>query len=245
MTIIYKEVKSHTNADGLSRLPLDNVKGNPAYDPEVEARIPIHFMEIDRKKNIRFPELVPEGGTPDSGNTSSEGTETAILGISSSGIHTELFNAMMKTYAKHKQCGILLQLLQQKYRSPQLESQLEEPWLRQSHINDRDPKFTSKFLTKLYEILGTKLAFSTAYHPQNNGLTERIIQKMEDILRRFCAYGMGYKDHEGYTHDCTTFLPEFQLAYNTSDHSTTEKTPALVEKVWNPLLPVDHLKKIL
>ncbi|MBW0576411.1 hypothetical protein O181_116126 [Austropuccinia psidii MF-1] len=36
----------------------------------------------------------------------------------------------MKTYAKHKQCGILLQLLQQKYRSPELESQSEEPWLR-------------------------------------------------------------------------------------------------------------------
>ncbi|MBW0510323.1 hypothetical protein O181_050038 [Austropuccinia psidii MF-1] len=36
----------------------------------------------------------------------------------------------MMTYAKHKQCGILLQLLQQKYRSPELESQLEEPWLR-------------------------------------------------------------------------------------------------------------------
>ncbi|MBW0589379.1 hypothetical protein O181_129094, partial [Austropuccinia psidii MF-1] len=36
----------------------------------------------------------------------------------------------MKTYAKHKQCGILLQLLQQKYRSPELESQLEETWLR-------------------------------------------------------------------------------------------------------------------
>ncbi|MBW0527501.1 hypothetical protein O181_067216 [Austropuccinia psidii MF-1] len=36
----------------------------------------------------------------------------------------------MKTYAKRKQCGILLQLLQQKYRSPELEAQLEEPWLR-------------------------------------------------------------------------------------------------------------------
>ncbi|MBW0487128.1 hypothetical protein O181_026843 [Austropuccinia psidii MF-1] len=92
-------------------------------------------------------------------------------------------------------------------------------------------------------MLGIKLPFSTAYHPQNNGLAERIFQKMEDILRIFCAYGMGYKYHEGYTHDCTTFLPEVQMAYNTSDHSTTEKTPALVEKVWNPLLPVDHLKK--
>ncbi|MBW0474266.1 hypothetical protein O181_013981 [Austropuccinia psidii MF-1] len=39
MTIIYKEGKSHTNADGLSRWPLDNVKSNPAYEPEVAAEI--------------------------------------------------------------------------------------------------------------------------------------------------------------------------------------------------------------
>ncbi|MBW0501797.1 hypothetical protein O181_041512 [Austropuccinia psidii MF-1] len=41
----------------------------------------------------------------------------------------------MKKYAKHKQCGILLQLLQQKYRSPELESQLEESWLREYKDN--------------------------------------------------------------------------------------------------------------
>ncbi|MBW0486583.1 hypothetical protein O181_026298 [Austropuccinia psidii MF-1] len=68
---------------------------------------------------------------------------------------------------------------------------------------------------------------------------------MEDILRRFCAYGMEYKDHEGYTNDWVTLLPAVQLAYNTSQHSTTGKSPSLVEKVWNPLLPVDHLKKNL
>ncbi|MBW0535467.1 hypothetical protein O181_075182 [Austropuccinia psidii MF-1] len=50
---------------------------------------------------------------------------------------------------------------------------------------------------------------------------------MEDILRRFCAYGMEYKDHEEYTHDWVTFLPAVQLAHNTSQHSTTGKTPAL------------------
>ncbi|MBW0552145.1 hypothetical protein O181_091860 [Austropuccinia psidii MF-1] len=94
-------------------------------------------------------------------------------------------------------------------------------------------------------MLGTKLAFSTAYHPQTDGLAERMIQTMEDILRRFCAYGMEYKDHEGYTHDWVTLLPAVQLAYNISQHSTTGKSPCLVEKVWNPLLPVDHLKKNL
>ncbi|MBW0498975.1 hypothetical protein O181_038690 [Austropuccinia psidii MF-1] len=89
MTIISKEGRIHTNADGLSRWPLDNVKSNPAYDPEVAAKIPIHFMEIDRRKNFRFSEWAPESGTPDSGATGSEGTENSVLGISSSELHNE------------------------------------------------------------------------------------------------------------------------------------------------------------
>ncbi|MBW0574798.1 hypothetical protein O181_114513 [Austropuccinia psidii MF-1] len=115
---------------------MDNFKSNPAYDPEVAAKIPIHLMEINRK-NFRFSEWAPESSTLDSGNTDSEGKETPILGISSSEMHNEFFSALQKSYAKHKQCGILLQLLQQKYRSPELESQLEEPWLR----DYKDKKF--------------------------------------------------------------------------------------------------------
>ncbi|MBW0529407.1 hypothetical protein O181_069122 [Austropuccinia psidii MF-1] len=118
MTIIYKEGKRHINADGLSRWPLDNDKSNPAYYPEVAAKIPIHFMGIDRRKNFRFSEWAPGSGNPESGDTDSEGTETPILVISSSKMHNKFFSAVMKTYAKHKQCGILLQLLRQKYRSP-------------------------------------------------------------------------------------------------------------------------------
>ncbi|MBW0553533.1 hypothetical protein O181_093248 [Austropuccinia psidii MF-1] len=101
-------------------------------------------------------------------------------------------------------------------------------------ISDRDPKFTSEFY-----------AFSIAYHPQTDGLAERMIQTMEDVLRRFCAYGMEYKDHEGQTQDWVTLLSEAQLAYNTSQHSTTGKSPSLVEKRLKPQLPVDHLKKNL
>ncbi|MBW0503056.1 hypothetical protein O181_042771 [Austropuccinia psidii MF-1] len=59
MTIIYKEGKGHTNADGLSRLPLDNFKSNPAYDPEVAAKIPIHYIEIYGRKNFIFSEWAP------------------------------------------------------------------------------------------------------------------------------------------------------------------------------------------
>ncbi|MBW0479822.1 hypothetical protein O181_019537 [Austropuccinia psidii MF-1] len=49
-------------------------------------------------------------------------------------------------------------------------------------ISDRDTKFTSEFWKNLYEILRTKLEFSIAYHPQTDGLAERMIQTMEDIL---------------------------------------------------------------
>ncbi|MBW0463376.1 hypothetical protein O181_003091 [Austropuccinia psidii MF-1] len=290
-------------------------------------------MEIDRRKNFKFSEWAPRSGILDSGNTESEGTETPILGIFSSELRNEFFIAVMKTYAI-KQGGILLKLLPQKYRSPELESQLEEPWLRdykdnksflidgppyhrekktsaltvvdRDHIylitkeyhdcpymghisedrtkervartawcpkweqewseyintcerfrkenrkhgkktcprrkknfnsfliiadrfrkslrcltchkedtamdtallfwnniistcgvpkfiiSDRDPKFTLEFWTNFYDILGTKLEFSTAYHPQTAGLGERMTKTQEDIIRRFCAYGMDY-----------------------------------------------------
>ncbi|MBW0541187.1 hypothetical protein O181_080902 [Austropuccinia psidii MF-1] len=42
-------------------------------------------------------------------------------------------------------------------------------------ISDRDPKFKSALLTNLHRLFGTKLSFSTAYHPQTDGLAERMI----------------------------------------------------------------------
>ncbi|MBW0577802.1 hypothetical protein O181_117517, partial [Austropuccinia psidii MF-1] len=38
------------------------------------------------------------------------------------------------------------------------------------------------------------LSFSTAYNPQTDGLAERILQTLEDMIRRFCAYGIGIQD---------------------------------------------------
>ncbi|MBW0531290.1 hypothetical protein O181_071005 [Austropuccinia psidii MF-1] len=62
-------------------------------------------------------------------------------------------------------------------------------------IGDRDPKFTSEFWTNLFHIMGTKLEFFKAYHPQTDGLPERLIQTIEDIVRIFYACGIEYKDH--------------------------------------------------
>ncbi|MBW0542084.1 hypothetical protein O181_081799 [Austropuccinia psidii MF-1] len=62
--------------------------------------------------------------------------------------------------------------------------------LFQKIISDRDPKFTSALWTNLHNLVGTKLSFSTAYHPQTDGLAERMIQNLEDMIRRFCVYGI-------------------------------------------------------
>lgn len=49
-------------------------------------------------------------------------------------------------------------------------------------ITDCDPKFLSKFWTALFKKLGVKPLYSTAYHPQTDGSSERINQTVEIAL---------------------------------------------------------------
>ncbi|MBW0545998.1 hypothetical protein O181_085713 [Austropuccinia psidii MF-1] len=72
--------------------------------------------------------------------------------------------------------------------------------LFQNLISDRDPKFTSALWANIHNLFGTKLSFPTAYHPQTDGLAERMIQNLEDMIRTFCAYGLEFKDSDGFTH---------------------------------------------
>ena len=51
-----------------------------------------------------------------------------------------------------------------------------------SIVSDRDPRFSSRFWRSLQEALGTKLTFSTTFHPQTDGQTKRTIQTLEDML---------------------------------------------------------------
>ncbi|MBW0585845.1 hypothetical protein O181_125560 [Austropuccinia psidii MF-1] len=72
-----------------------------------------------------------------------------------------------------------------------------------------------------------------------------MIQTLGDMIRRFCAYGLEFKYSNGFTHDWCTLIPELELAYKTSIHVSTTKMHAMLEKRWNPTLPVDTLRKDL
>ncbi|KAG8498138.1 hypothetical protein CXB51_007053 [Gossypium anomalum] len=80
-----------------------------------------------------------------------------------------------------------------------------------SIISDRDPRFTSRFWDKLQEALGTQLYFSTAFHPQTDGQSERVIQVLEDMLR--CCI----LEFEG---NWERYLPLIEFAYNNSYQSS-------------------------
>lgn len=49
-------------------------------------------------------------------------------------------------------------------------------------VSDQDSKFTSRFWGGLQKSLSTELNFSTTFHPQTDGQSERTIQILEDML---------------------------------------------------------------
>ncbi|RVX01842.1 Transposon Ty3-I Gag-Pol polyprotein [Vitis vinifera] len=85
-----------------------------------------------------------------------------------------------------------------------------------SIVSDRDPKFTSQFWQSLQRALGTQLNFSTAFHPQTDGQSERVIQILEDMLR-VCVLDFGG--------NWANYLPLAKFAYNNSYQSSIGMAP--------------------
>nr|GFB32145.1 putative nucleotidyltransferase, ribonuclease H [Tanacetum cinerariifolium] len=78
-------------------------------------------------------------------------------------------------------------------------------------VSDRDPRFTSRFWKGLKKALGTRLKFSTAFHPQTNGQTEHTIQTLEEML---CSCALEW------TGNWDDYICLVEFAYNNSWHAS-------------------------
>ena len=85
-----------------------------------------------------------------------------------------------------------------------------------SIVSDRDPRFTSRFWQSLQAALGTDLCFSTTFHSQTDGQSERAIQILEDMLRACVLdFGESWERH----------LPLVEFAYNNNYQASIGMTP--------------------
>jgi transposase InsO family protein len=95
-------------------------------------------------------------------------------------------------------------------------------------VSDRDAKFTSFFWQGLFQAFGTKLAMSTAYHPQTDGQSERMVRTMKEMLRHF----INHKQDDWPGH-----LAGLEFAYNNSVHPSTHATPFELDLGQHPATP--------
>ena len=96
-------------------------------------------------------------------------------------------------------------------------------------ISDRDPKFTSTFWKTLFTSMGTKLAMSTAYHPQSDGQTERMNRLLQQVLR--CYVSTCPVDWEEHLSHCA-------LSINAAVNSSTGYAPYYLMYGCEPNMPL-------
>ncbi|CAI7912114.1 unnamed protein product [Closterium sp. NIES-53] len=95
-------------------------------------------------------------------------------------------------------------------------------------ISECDTKFTNNFWRNLWQQFGTRLQFSSSYHPETDGQTERTNQTMEQLIRATCD-------------DPTTWeqqLPLIEFAYNNSPSATTQQSPFYLNYGQDPTVPM-------
>ena len=85
-------------------------------------------------------------------------------------------------------------------------------------ISDRDGKFLSELWSSLFELLGVKLLYSTAYHPQTDGSSERTNQTVEIAIRFWLST---LTDASAWP----LTIPAIQSAYNNSVSTPLTRTP--------------------
>ena len=100
--------------------------------------------------------------------------------------------------------------------------------------SDRGTQFTSQFWKTLWGLTGTQLRYSTAYHPQTQGVVERMNAVVGQMLR--CII------HEQKSGNWDSLLPTVELAINSLPNSSTGYSPFFLNYGYHPVLPVELLK---
>jgi len=83
-------------------------------------------------------------------------------------------------------------------------------------VSDRDQRFQAPFWQALQKALGTKLNFSSSYHLETDGQTQRVNQILEDMLRACVLEFQGKWEED---------LPLVEFSYNNSYQSTIKMAP--------------------
>ncbi|GMF48984.1 unnamed protein product [Phytophthora fragariaefolia] len=101
--------------------------------------------------------------------------------------------------------------------------------LPEAVISDRDPRFTGKFWTSVFAVLGSRLDMSAADHPQTDGPTELVNRVVEDVLCSICAET---------PKRWSAMLPLVEFALNNAVHASTGYTPFYVNGLSHSRVPL-------
>ncbi|KAJ0068233.1 hypothetical protein NL108_017965 [Boleophthalmus pectinirostris] len=95
---------------------------------------------------------------------------------------------------------------------------------------DQGRQFESDLVKHLCRLLGITKTRTTPYHAQSDGMVERLNRTLKDQLAKYIAQTGGEWDQ---------FLPQVELAYNSSVHSSTGFSPFFLVHGREPNLPLD------
>ena len=96
--------------------------------------------------------------------------------------------------------------------------------------SDQGPQFESTIFQELCKQLGIKKTRTTPYHPQSDGMVERFMRTLKDMVAK-------YIDAQGLTWDRD--VQAYAMAYNSAVHDTTGYSPFFLIHGFEPRLPVD------
>ncbi|MBW0521928.1 hypothetical protein O181_061643 [Austropuccinia psidii MF-1] len=103
-----------------------------------------------------------------------------------------------------------------------------------SILSDRGSLFVSSFWTQLCQQLKISRDFSTAFHPETDGQTQRVNQILEQYLWVYFSY------HQD---DWHTWLPLAEFAYNNAENSSTKQSPFFTIHGRNPSFESIHISQ--